>query len=303
MRANYWYWNRVASVKRFGYSSKEKSDSILLSKVKKIMNEIQKTVEYYQLLIDKFQKTGLSPKQLQIYKEIRQLVEGCSSYEEIQSRMKNEGYYESPGQALYLDRMMAQKNAAKENGFVELEALYQSRYDEVKLDSSKMHDASYSSKAMSILARYATIMDTMFGIYTEYCYHNAANVYDDHAYKGSLNNIREKHAFLKSMGTSFREVSDNSYYREHIDLSDSKYQLFLTTVESLLNKYGPDRSEVEPFEKTFKAVWGKLKDKKTEVQRIGKLEDARTKRSFYLVVPPPDKNGSYEFINNEQEEY
>ncbi|MEA3265862.1 MAG: hypothetical protein U9P42_02820 [Candidatus Fermentibacteria bacterium] len=267
------------------------------------MNEIQRTVEYYQLLIDKFQKTGLSPEQLRIYKEIKELVEGCSSYDEIQSRMKNEGYWESPGQALYLDRMMAQKKAARENGFTELEALYQSRYDEVKADASKMHDAGYSSKAMSILAHYSNIMDTMFGIYTEYCYHNSANVYDDLSYRGSLNNIREKFSLLKSMGTSFREVSVNSYYREHIDLSDSEYQLFLTTVESLLNKHEPDRSEVEPFEETYKVAWGKLKDKKAEVQRIGELEDARTIKSFYLAVPPPDKNGSYELINNEQEEF
>ena len=105
------------------------------------------------------------------------------------------------------------------------------------------------------------------------------------------------------MGTSFSEVSKNSYYREHIDLSDSKYQLFLTTVESLLNKHEPDRSEVEPFEETLKVAWEKLKDKKAEVQRIGKLEDARTRKSFFLAVPPPDKNGSYELINNEQEEF
>ncbi len=267
------------------------------------MNEIQKTVEYYQLLIDKFEKTGLSPEQLRIYKEIRELVEGSSSYEEIQTRMKNQGYFESPGQALYLDRIMAQKNAAAETGFTELEELYQSRYHEVKADASKMHDASYSTRAMSILARYATIMDTMFRIYTEYCYHNAANVYDDHSYKGSLNNIREKYALLTSMGTSFEEVAGNSYYREHIDLSDSRYQLFLTTVEELLLKHGPDSSETDPFEATLKVMWEKLKDKKTEVQRIGKLEEARQKRSIYLVVPPPDKNGSYEFINNEQEEY
>ncbi len=267
------------------------------------MNEIEKTIEYYQLLIDKFEKTGLSPEQLRIYKEIRQLVEGCSSYDEIQSRMKNEGYYETPAQALYLDRMMAQKRAAQENGFIELATLYQNRYDEVKADASKMYDASYSSKASSILAGYANIMDTMFTIYTEYCYHNAANPYDDHSYRGSLKKIREKHSLLKSMGTSFREAAANSYYREHIDLSDSLYELFLDTVESLLNKHEPERSEVEPFEETFKVAWPNLKDKKNEVQQIGKLEDARTKRSIYLVVPPSDKNGSYEFINNEQEEY
>lgn len=267
------------------------------------MDEQEKTVEYYQLLIDKFEKTGLSPEQLRVYKEIRELVKECSSYDEIQTRMKNEGYYEAPAQALYLDRMMAQKNAAKENGFEELEKLYQDRYDEVRADASKMYDAGYSTEAARILSRYGKIMDTMFEIYTSYCYYNCANVYDDLAYRGSLNKIREYYALFESMGTSFRETARNSYYREHIDLCDSEYDDFLNEVESLLDKHEPDRSEIEPFESTWKAMWKILKDKKSEVQETGRLEDARTKRSIYLVVPPPDKTGKYDFMNNEQEEY
>ena len=61
------------------------------------MDRIKRTADYYQLLIDKFAKTGQSPNQLRVYKEIKELVLSCSSYEEIQQKMKSGGYYESPG--------------------------------------------------------------------------------------------------------------------------------------------------------------------------------------------------------------
>lgn len=49
------------------------------------MNKIERSQEYYQLLIDKFEKSGRSPRQKQVYEEIKALVGTCSSVEEIQS--------------------------------------------------------------------------------------------------------------------------------------------------------------------------------------------------------------------------
>ncbi len=267
------------------------------------MNEIQRTIDYYQLLIDKFEKTGLSPHQLKVYREIQDLVQGCSSYEDIQSKMKSQGYYESPGQALYLDAIMAQKNAAKQNGFTELEELYLARYNEVKADGSKMHVTGYSEKASSILSKYSTLMDALFEIYINYCTYNGANPYDTLRYNGSLDNIRKYHAVFQTLGTSFEEISATSYYRQHIGLEDDKYQMFISEVKTLLQKREPERSEIQPFEEELKLMWPKLKDKRVEVQAIGKLEDAKTKKSIYLVVAPSDNKGKYTFTSNQQEEY
>lgn len=74
--------------------------------------------------------------------------------------MKKEGYYESPTQALYLDKITALENAAKQNSFTELALIYKERVDEVKLDSHKMFETSYHHKVSAFYNKTATIYTT-----------------------------------------------------------------------------------------------------------------------------------------------
>lgn len=266
------------------------------------MDRIKRTADYYQLLIDKFAKTGQSPNQLRVYKEIKELVLSCSSYEEIQQKMKSGEYYESPGQALYMDKMMALKKAAQINGFEELAKIYQDRYDEVKADFNKMYEIGYSDKVSAFLAKQSNILNAFYEIYNNYLNHKSANVFDL-LYKSSLESIRENYNKLNSLGTDFRSVSGDKYFRQHIILSDADYMIFVSEVESFVTKYEADKSEIQHFNGIAEMAWGILKDKKSQIQEIGRSENAKTKRSVFMAVPPADISGKYEFMSNEQEEF
>lgn len=266
------------------------------------MGKIQRTADYYQLMIDKFAKTSLSPNQLRVYKEIKELVLSCSSLDEIQQKMKSSGYYESPGQALYMDKMMALKKAATINNFTELATIYQDRYDEVKADYNKMYEIGYNGKVLAFFTKQSTILSAFYEIYSNYLSHKSANVYDL-LYKSSLDSIRDNYNKLKSLGTDFRAVSQDKYFREHIILSDADFMIFVSEVEFLISKFEAEQSEIQRLTEITEKAWFVLKDKKSDIQEIARKENAKTKRSVFMAIPPADISGKYVFVSNEQEDF
>lgn len=265
------------------------------------MDKIQQSGAYYQLLVDRMEKTEQSPHQAQVYKEIKQLVLSCSSLEEIQEKMKKEGYYESPTQALYLDKITALENAAKQNGFTELALIYKERFDEVKLDSHKMFETGYHNKVLAFYTELSSRLSAFYEIYSNYLIYKTSNIFD-HSYKNSLDSMRENQKTLNGLGTDFRSISNEKHFRDHIVLDDAAYSKFVSETETLFQKFKYDATEEQSVRNLGDAAWAILKDKKTEIQEILKKENARSKRSAFIAVPPKDINGKYDFSLNEQEE-
>lgn len=265
------------------------------------MDKIQQSAEYYQLLVDRMGITGLSPHQTKIYKELNQLVLSCGSIEEIQEKMKKEGYYESPSQALYLDKFTSLQNAAQQNGFNELASIYKERLDEVKLDVHKMFETGFEYKVVAFYTKLSSIVSAFYEIYSNYLIHKTSNIFDV-SYKSSLDSMRENQKKLNELGTDFISVSNEKYFRDHIVLDDAAYAAFVSESETLFQKFNYNPTEEQSVRNLGDEAWAILKDKKSEAQEILKRENARSKRSVFLAVPPKDVNGKYEFLFNEKEE-
>jgi hypothetical protein len=266
------------------------------------MEQINNAAAYYQLLIDKFEKTGQSPNQLRIFKEIKELVLGCSTYEEIQTKMKNGGYYISPAQAMFMDKMQALKKAAEHNRFPELAKIYQDKYNEVSENSNAMYDIGYSQLVSEFYLRKSNILNAFYEIFLNFLTHKNANIYDLN-YKSSLNNIRENQKKLQALNTDFTLVAQDPYFRNHIGLDDPAYARYVDEVLILFQKYEVDPSEESAIKALADEAWSVLQSKKAEIQEIGKREEERIKRSVFIAVPPKDINGKFEFLFNEQEEF
>lgn len=265
------------------------------------MDKIQQSAEYYQLLVDRMEKSGQSQHQVKIYKELTQLVLSCISIEEVQEKMKKEGYYESPSQALYMDKMTSLENAAKQNDFTELALIYRERIDEVQADFLKMYETGYNNKVLAFFTKLSGELSAFYEIYSNYLTHKTANIFD-HSYKISLDSIRENQKNLNELGTDFKSISIKKYFRDHIILDDAAYSEFVSETESLFQKFNYDPMEEQSVRNLGDEAWAILKDKKSEVQEIDKSENARSKRSVFMAAPPEDVNGKYEFLFNEQEE-
>ena len=265
------------------------------------MDKVQKSAEYYQLVADRMEKSGLSHYQAKVYKELTQLVLSCGSIEEIREKMKKEGYYESPAQALYLDKFAALEKAAKQNDFTELALIYKERVDEVKSDFLKMYETGYNNKVIAFYTKLSSKLTSFYEIYSNYITYKTSNIFD-HSYKRSLDAIREFQKSLNGLGTDFVSVANEKYFRDHIALEDVAYAAFVSETETLFHKFGPEAMEEQSVRSLGDAAWAILKDKKSEAQEILKKENARSKRSVFIAVPPKDVNGKYEFLFNEQEE-
>ncbi len=265
------------------------------------MDKIQQSAEYYQLLLDRMGKTDLSPHQAKIYKEIKQLVLSCGSLEEIQEKMKKEGYYESPSQALYLDKITALENAATQNDFTELALIYKERLNEVKSDFNKMFETGFEQKVLAFYTKIGSILGAFYEIFNNYLIHQTSNIFDL-SYTSSLDSIRENQKKLNALGTDFISVSREKYFRDHIVLENAAYSKFVSETEYLFQKFKHDAMEELSVRNLGDTAWAILKDKKSEVQEIDKRENARSRRSVFIAVPPKDASGKYEFLFNEQEE-
>jgi hypothetical protein len=262
--------------------------------------KIARSAEYYQLLIERCEKTGLSPRQAEVYREIKQLVLECSGLEEIQQRMKTEGFHEKPGQALYLDKMQALRKAAEDNGLPELARIYQERHDEVKADYAQAYQTGYEQRVAAFLSRQGTILGAFHEIFLNYLYAQTESVYSLLG-ENSRHRIREHLDKLTALGTDFARTAADPYFRAHIGLSDEAYAAFIAAAPTLAASPAGDPAALEAIETEFQGLWAILKEKKSEIQAIGRAEEARSKRAVCLAVPPAAASGCYEFSAHEQE--
>jgi hypothetical protein len=124
-------------------------------------DKIEESVRYYQMLADKHEASGRGPHQARVYRELTALVGQCSSLQEIQDRMRAGGFYESPGQALMLDKLSAHRDAALKLGFDRKAAIYQRRIDAVAADPAAAWTTGWEQEVAAEDHRIAQVVDAL----------------------------------------------------------------------------------------------------------------------------------------------
>lgn len=263
------------------------------------MNKIQRTQEYYQLLIDKFSTSGRSPHQKQVYEEIKSLVGTCSSLEEIQAKMKAQGYYEKPGQALFLDKMASLRDAAKENGFPEVAATYDQKYNEVKQDFSQAYATGYEQEVSRKLGKRGQIVGAVNSLFQNYLQFLARTDYDNP--QTYTDRVKQAAHEIHGYGSDIETALKDSYYQEHIPLTGQEYQEFTSLTLNMYNGNTHSLFNPETCDQEFSSIWAEIKENKDRIKEIGKSENARSKRKVYLALPPEEKGQDYRFVEPKEE--
>jgi len=252
--------------------------------------KIDESVGYYSLLADKHAASGRGKIQQRVYSELVALVGQCSTYEEIQERMKTGGYYESPGQALFMDKMLAHRDAALELRFLALAQIYQQKHDEVAASSRAMHVPGWEQEVARELARIGKVVhafnDLMSAYYEFHC-----------AYFGAqgepLAKLRSAAQEMLDLGESFETVVTTPYYRRHSPLAEDKYQQALVTMRELLQQT-PDYSALEADFRARHEALVANSDPSALLQALQEYE-ARKRRSVNLCVAPDEAPGEYTY--------
>ncbi len=263
------------------------------------MNKIERSQEYYQLLIDKFEKSGRSPRQKQVYEEIKALVGTCSSLEEIQAKMKEQGYYEKPGQALFLDKMASLRDAATANGFPEVAATYDQKYNEVAADHSQAFATGYEQEVSRHLNKRGQLVGCINELFQLYLQFLARTDYDNPAeIEQKVNKVAHE---MNGYSSSLEACLNDSYYREHVGLSDAEYENFKAWAHDIKGGNAAAYYEPNVCDDEFNAIWSTIKGHKDRIKEIGKSEGARSKRKVYMALPPQEEGGDYRFVEPREE--
>lgn len=251
-------------------------------------NEIEQSVQYYELLARKHEASGRGPNQARVYRELVALVQQCSSYAEIQSRMKAGGYYESPAQALMMDKLLAHRDAATQLGFHRLAAVYQRRHDAVAADYAAAWVTGWENEAVSELGGIGNVVGAFRDLLVAYYEFRCAHVL---AQAEPLEKMRAAVRAMEVNGETFEAVVGNSYYRLHCPLADDKYQealAFIRLVLTIPQVHAAARAELDS---RAKAVIDGADEQK--LQQLRQQNEARQRRSVNLCVAPKDSPGPY----------
>lgn len=259
----------------------------------------ERLAEFYRLIAARCEKSGLAPHQAQVNRELAALAPQAESAEDMQEKMKAGGYYEKPGQAVYLDKMAVLAKAAEDNGHPELAKIYRERYAEVQADYAKAFVTGYEQKVSAFNIRQNNILNAFYDIFLYWISWMTEDTYTRNSGK-TASSIKECCEKLKKLETSFAATAADPYYRKHIELDDKHYAAFAAAIPGIISA-GPDQVAQDTLEKEFARVWAIVGSKKSEIQAIGKREEAKSKRSVWMVIPPKDAAGEYEFTANEQE--
>jgi hypothetical protein len=251
-------------------------------------DKVDQSAAYYELLARKHEQSGRGPNQARVYRELVALVRQCSSLEEIQSRMKAGGYYESPAQALVLDKLLAHRDAAAELGFHRLAAIYQQQHDAVAADYRAAWNTGWEQQAKQELHRIGNVVGAFNDLMSGYYGYRCSQVL---SWGESIEAIRAAARAIEAAGETVDGVVGNPYYRRHCPLDDDRYQAAVATIRWLLTS-DPDPAAAEA---DWRARTQAVVDAGDEsrLRQLQQQYEAGQRRSVNLCVAPDDQPGPY----------
>lgn len=260
-------------------------------------DKIQRSVDYYNLLAVKHERSGRGPEQLKVHRELAALVAQCSALEEIQERMKAEGYLEKPAKALYMDKMWNHAQAARENDLAEVAEVYEQKYEDVKADYAKAHETGWEqevTRPLSDMNHNMDVVNTLAGTYLELI----MTLPENPNYQVLTGKIQKSASDLRNM--TLEQALDRPYIRKHVAMDDSKYAAFRSTMLSIAQNQGPAPSE--DFSGRISETLQFVRDNKSKLKEVHKEFEAKSKRRGVLYIAaeepgPYSKEVMYESEN------
>jgi hypothetical protein len=213
--------------------------------------------------------------------------------------MKNEGYFEKPGEALFLDKMASLRDAAKDNGFDVVAAVYQKKYDEVKAEGSQMFVTGYEQDVMAELSRIGNIVSNVNSLFHHYLAYINRSVYDEPS--KFINNVRESVKGIEENGSTLMEALNDPYNKAHVLLEEPGYSKFITTIDKIYKGAIQDDFRKDEIEANFEKAWEVLKPLKKEQVELGKSEAKREKRVVFLAYPGDKLGDDYRIVERREE--
>lgn len=237
------------------------------------MSQLDKSVELYRLMAERCAKSGFSPHQARVYKEMTEFISGFGSIEEATAGIKNSEYYLAPTEALVRDKIEAKMKAAEDRDMPDVAEVYEKKLAAIEADQGEMYTAGYETTAQNIRSEYILTLQAFGEIFRAYtCYKLDGN-------ETYINEINYNLGQLKRPSDDFVALSEIGTFRELATCNDKGYQEFVEDMKKIIAGQ-LDGITAEYSGEDMDEAWTSIKDMKNEVQAVG--------ASFKEFSPDPE---------------
>ncbi|GEM_PF-6847416 len=262
------------------------------------MAGIEKSIELYEMIIERLRDSGLAPNQLKYYEECLNLIRSCATAEEAELAMRNSPLYNQGGQALMLDKFIAYMKAMEYCGYEEAERVYRDKYNEIKDNYASAWDTSYMERITGILTEYeerkSLFTEVAFGPVN---YLGASELpTDEGGRKMDDDKLKDAYVKLSSKGLDFFEMAREPIYRELVPLDDEMYAIYINNLKDILGKGTMAENEDQIEYARIKEFAETHKDDLRAAR-----EKVRVEKAVFLAVPNEEATCKYDFIEKAEE--
>lgn len=263
------------------------------------MNDIKRSIDLYNMMATRFEKSGRAPNQAKIYREIADFMADCETAEEAAVKIKNSHYYLAPSVAIIKDKLMIFSGVAKDNQLDDLALVYDKKLAEIEEDPGQIYEAGYERTAQNIKIKYSETIDAFCHIYEVYLILSCDTAGDNEDKKSYINEISSSLSKLSTPSSDFGRLANISKFRELIPANDQGYDKFVQSIINLTNFDYIHAEELTDINSESELAWDDLNTVKDLITLNGAEYLDTIKKSRVTVVSPEDENGTYKFIDEE----
>ncbi len=258
------------------------------------MESLKKSLELYALMLERLEKSGHAPHQVEYYKECIAFMETCTTGEEAREKMRRSHLYTGGGDALALDDVLNRKWAAEKREAPELVDVFSARYEEVKATPTIVFNTSnvmkHNRKVQEAEMRLQRRRDAFFQVFQGYL-EATVEIYGTEEYEKGQIKLKGGIDKLEQLNKPFQEAATEGVFRNLLYVSDEGYRVFVDAVEGFMAGNGLPHSQ-GPSED---AQWEEVKAMKSQIMAVGRGELSRNKAGICFCESPKDATGKYEY--------
>lgn len=252
------------------------------------------TKELYGLYVQRFGNCPRTPYQAEYYRKWLDLLNSCSSNEEAEEKSKQNGLYTAGAAAVAMDRIYANKQAAHDMGWTDVEEFCDDILQKIKADP--YYTFTHTGLWVDLQAKKDGWIRTIEGfgrLYKDFVEYNDTRTDPQRA----MSSIAENLKMLSKPSSDFAALAAMPQFRAMIDCSDEFYKEFTDTICKAISTGHLDSIQwsTESCQDQIEELWNK---KDTLSQECRQWYSQEVKPPC-LRLSPDSPDGKYKLIDIE----
>ena len=252
------------------------------------------TKELYGLYVQRFGNCPRTPYQAEYYRKWLDLLNSCSSNEEAEEKSKQNGLYTAGAAAVAMDRIYANKQAAHDMGWTDVEEFCDDILQKIKADP--YYTFTHTGLWVDLQAKKDGWIRTIEGfgrLYKDFVEYNDTRTDPQRA----MSSIAENLKMLSKPSSDFAALAAMPQFRAMIDCSDEFYKEFTDTICKAISTGHLDSMQwsTESCQDQIEEIWNK-KDSLSQECRQWYSQEVKPP---CLRLSPDSTDGKYKLIDIE----